>query len=170
MPTISTSMPEAFGPIPEANQPGHHPDVEQDKPRRPPRKRSALVLHHRRFAFRFDPRYLLLGAPFGVLPQTTHIDVGEEVEIRFGPWSMRFPRAEVRSVDETGPYHLWKTAGPPHLSLADGGVTFATNGERGVCIQLARPRGAIAPFGIIRHPAVTVTPESPDALVEALLA
>ena len=48
-------------------------------------------------------------------------------------------------------------AGPPHLSLADRGITFATNRQRGLCIRLHRPHPAIDPLGLIRHPGVTVT-------------
>ncbi len=119
------------------------------------------------FPFRFDAAMLPLGVPFGVLPATTGIDVGDEVTVRFGPFRMRFPRADVVAVETTGPYQLHKVAGPPRLSFVDRGVTFATSRGPGLCICLARPHKG--PYPRMRHPALTVTVETPDALGEALL-
>lgn len=155
---------DGLGPVPEANQPGHHPDVEQDKPVGPPRSPTPAVDH---FSFQFEPLLLPLALSAGVFPTMTGIDVGDDVRIRFGLWGMSFPRASVAGVEETGPYQLHKVAGPPRLSMADRGVTFATSRERGLCISLARPHRG--PFPLLRHPAVTVTVKAPDALAEALL-
>ena len=178
MPTPDLSLPDTgFGPIPADNQPGHHPPVEQDKPIGPPPVRSgrkltsapALEPVPEHYAFRFEPVMLALAAPLGVLPPTTDVEVGDDVLIRFGPWKMRFPRADVTGVEETTDYALLRVAGPPHLSLKDRGITFATNRQRGLCIQLARPHKGIEPFGLLRHPGVTVTVEDIDGLAEHLL-
>lgn len=156
---------DSLGPVPEANQPGHHPRVEQDKPRRPP-KAPAVVRH---FDFRFEPLLLPAALIVGVRPSTTGLDIdGKDVTIRFGRWSMSFPRADVTSAEVTGPYQLVKVAGPPHLSLADGGVTFATNRQAGACLQLSNPHRAIEPLGIIRHRSVTVTVDEPEELCRLL--
>ena len=88
--------------------------------------------------------------------------------VMFGRWSLTTTPANVASVDITGPYRWWKVAGPPRLSLADRGITFATTAERGVCLTFHRPVQAIDPFGLVRHPAMTVTVEDPDAFVAAL--
>ena len=77
-----------------------------------------------------------------------------------------FPLAEVTGVEATGDFWLPKVAGPPHLSLADRGITFATNRQRGTCIQLRHPQPG--PYPVLKHPAVTVTVEDPEAL-EAIL-
>lgn len=68
----------------------------------------------------------------------------------------------------TGPYRFIKTAGPPHLSLADRGLTFATNGQRGACVHFGVPVRGIEPTGSIRHPSLTVTVADCDAMIEAL--
>ena len=179
MPKPDLASPAAgLGPIPEANLPGHHPEVEQDKPTGPPPRprrtgrtlgAPSLAAVPEHYAFRFEPTMLALSAPFGVLPPTTDVEVGDHVLIRFGPWRMRFPRSDVSGVEETTDYDLLRVAGPPHLSLKDRGITFATNRERGLCIQLERPHRGIEPFGLLRHPAVTVTVEAIDALAEHLL-
>ena len=168
MPQPNLSAPvSGLGPVPSDNQPGHHPDVEQDKPTIP--RAGSRLPGTEHFAFRFEPLLFPLAAPFGVLPATTGLDLhDDEVGIRFGPWRMRFPRADVTGVEVTGPYHLLKVAGPPHLSLADRGVTFATNRQRGLCIQLSRPHRALDPLGLVRHRSVTVTVEAIDALADAL--
>lgn len=169
-PTLASSD-AGLGPVPEGNQPGHHPEVEQDKPAGWPPGPGAVPATKGRFAFRFDPLFLPLAAPFGVLPATTSVVVDDdEVAIRFGLWRMRFPRADVVDVQRTGPYALHKVAGPPHLSFADRGVTFATNRREGLCISLARPHKALDPLGLLRHPSVTVTVDAPDALAEMLRA
>ena len=40
----------------------------------------------------------------------------------------------------TGPYAFWKTAGPARYAVTDSGLTFATNGDRGVLILLSQAR------------------------------
>jgi hypothetical protein len=161
------------GPIPEDNLPGHHPPVEQDKPTGPPprRKRAAKAAPRpttERFEFRFEPVMQALALPFGVRPSNAWVEVGDEVHIAFGPWHMRFPRSDVADVTETGDYWLPRVAGPPHLSLADRGITFATNRQRGLCIELERPHPGIGPVGLVRHPAATVTVDDIDGLTHAL--
>jgi len=155
-----------LGPVPEDNQPGHHPAVEQDKPTRRPARPAPLERH---FDFRFEPVMSLAALPFGVRPSTTAVDVDErEVRVRFGRWSMDLERADIASVEVTGPFWLPKVAGPARLSFADGGVTFATNRQEGVCITLVHPRPAIEPFGVLRHGSVTVTVDDCDGLARLL--
>src|SRR5689334_3823245 len=94
------------GPIPEDNQPGHHPPVEQDKPSGPPpkpRRRVAVVPKPdtERFAFRFEPVMQALALPFGVRPSNAWVEVGDDVHVAFGPWHMRFPREDVAGIEET---------------------------------------------------------------------
>jgi hypothetical protein len=70
----------------------------------------------------------------------------------------------------TGPYKLWRVAGGPHLSLKDRGVTFATNRRSGACIRFAEPVTGLLPWGLLRHPAATVTVGNPQDLVRRLTA
>ena len=144
------------------------------RPRRSRARTSApqaprLVTIHQGFAF--EPLLRPFAFAFGILPRTSWVDVdGERLEIRFGPWVLRTPLANVAGCEVTGPYRVVKVAGPPHLSAADRGITFATNRRRGVCIRFHEPVTAALPIGLLRHPAATVTVEDPDALVEALAA
>lgn len=117
------------------------------------------------FEFRFDPTYRRLAAPFGVRPSTTGVHVtDEQLDARFGPWRVRTPLANVAGTERTGPYTLPKTAGPAHLSMADRGITFATNPDAGLCIAFHEPVTGIDPFRLIRHPGLTVTVADIDGL------
>ena len=121
------------------------------------------------FEFRFDPTYRRLAAPFGIRPSTARVHVTEEqLDARFGPWRVRTPLANVAATERTGPYTLPKTAGPAHLSMGDRGITFATNGEAGLCIRFLEPVTGIDPFRLIRHPGLTVTVADLDGLERAL--
>lgn len=123
----------------------------------------------RRFDFAFDPRYRIAGLPFGVLPATTWVEVGDgRLRARFSWWTLDTSLANVAGVEQSGGYAFVKTAGPPHLSFTDRGVTFATNGERGVCVSFHRPVPAIDPTGTIRHPGATFTVADPDGFEAAL--
>jgi hypothetical protein len=128
------------------------------------------------FGFRFDPWYRLAALAFGVMPSTTSVMLqqsssGErELVVRFGPWSLRTPIANVVVTTVTGPYATITTIGPPHVSLADLGLTFATNRDRGLCIRFREPVPGVAPISLVRHPAVTVTVDDVDRLADALRA
>ncbi|MEH0934727.1 hypothetical protein [Micromonospora psammae] len=123
-----------------------------------------------RSAFRFDPPFRLPLALLGVRPETSWVTVDDEaVEIRFGPWRLRTTRGNVTGAEISGPYRWWRAIGP-HLSLADGGVTFGSSTATGVCIRLAAGVPALVPGPWLRHPAVTVTVTDPDALLGVLRA
>jgi hypothetical protein len=123
-----------------------------------------------RFPFRFDPTYRRLARLFGVTPERAWVDLGEEVlEARYGRWRVRTPKSNIVGVEVTGPYSILKTAGPARLAITDSGLTFASNGDRGVCVSFRSPVAGIDPFGRIRHPTLTVTVLDVDGLVEALV-
>ena len=123
----------------------------------------------RRFPFAFARGHRLAALPFGVLPSTTWVEVDEtRLRARFGLWMLDTARANIEHVSTTGGYSFIRTAGPAHLSLADRGVTFATNGDGGVCVQFREPVTVLDPTGRLRHPGATFTVADPDALVAAL--
>lgn len=123
----------------------------------------------RDFPFRFDPGYRLAALPFGVTPARARVRVtATELLVRFGPWSLRTGLDNVAGAEVTGPFGFLKTAGPAHLSFADRGVTFATNGDRGVCVRFREPVRGIDPTGSIRHPGATVTVADVEGLVALL--
>lgn len=122
-----------------------------------------------RYAFDFEPRYEIAARLFGITAANSQIDVSDgTLRARFGPWHVETPLRNIRAVSESGPYGFLKTAGPAHLSFSDRGLTFASNGRAGVCIEFAEPITGIDPFGRIKHPNLTLTPRDPAALVAEL--
>jgi len=128
-------------------------------------------VNDRVFGFRFTTQYRLAGLPFGVRPSNCEVRVGDgQLTARFGPWQVQTALDNVADVSVTGPYTFAKTAGPAHLSLADRGLTFATNGDRGVCLIMREPIPGIDPFGLLRHPNLTFTVADCDGLADAVQA
>lgn len=122
-----------------------------------------------RFDFAFDDRYRKVCRLFGVHPGAAWVDVDDdELTARFGPWTVRTPLANIVSATPTGPYSIAKTIGPARLSVADRGLTFATNRDGGVCLRFAEPVTGMDPLGVIRHPGLTVTVRSPEALADTV--
>jgi hypothetical protein len=122
-----------------------------------------------RFDFAFAPAYRRAARLFGITPATSWVEVGDEgLVARFGPWRVSTPLANITDVAVTGPYALWKTAGPARLAITDRGLTFATNGDRGVLISFRTPVRGLDPLGAFRHPELTVTVAEVDRLAELL--
>ena len=113
-----------------------------------------------RFPFAFHPTYRRLSRPFGVTPESSWVEVGGGLlKARFGPWRVTTPLTNVIGAEVTGPYALIKTAGPARLAITDRGITFATNGHRGVRIDFRTPVPGLDPLRLIKHPELTVTVE-----------
>ena len=122
-----------------------------------------------RFGFAFAPAYRLSAAAFGITPATAWVEVGRSaLEARFGLWRVSTPLANVTEVAVTGPYAFWKTAGPARLAITDRGLTFATNGDRGVLISFRTPVRGLDPLGVLQHPELTVTVADVDGVAELL--
>jgi hypothetical protein len=121
------------------------------------------------FRFRFDPMFRLPALAVGVTPSNSRVVIeGDELAATFGRWRVRTPLSNVAGASVTGPYAWPRVIGPAHLSMRDRGLTFATNPDEGVCIEFHRPVPGIEPFGLLRHPALTVTVEEVAALAELL--
>jgi hypothetical protein len=121
------------------------------------------------FGFRFTPLYRGFAAAWGITPGRARVEISDdELLVRFGPWSLRTAISNVNTTEITGPYSVPKTIGPAHLSLVDRGVTFATNPRMGLCVLLRHAVPAIEPFGLIRHPALTVTVGDVEGLRSAV--
>jgi hypothetical protein len=124
-----------------------------------------------RFDFAFAPAYRQFARVFRVTPATAWVEMGDEsFEARFGPWRVRTPLTNITDVAVTGAYAFWKTAGPARLAITDRGLTFATNGDRGVLILFETPVRGLDPLGILRHPELTVTVTDVDGLADLLRA
>ena len=123
----------------------------------------------RRHRFAFARRYRLPALACGVTPATAVVRVSrDELLVRFGPWTLRTPRSNVSGARRTGGFSFVRTAGPPRLSLADRGVTFATNGDDALCLLFHDPVSVLDPFGRLRHPGATLTVVDPAALAADL--
>lgn len=123
----------------------------------------------RRFGFRFARVYRPPALLLAITPRTAAVVIRSgRLHAQFGPWRVDTPLSNVIRARITGPYSFLKTAGPAHLSLADRGLTMATNRESGVCIEFRDPVAGIDPFGLIRHPALTVTVADCAGLAAAL--
>ena len=121
------------------------------------------------FRFRFDPRYRLAALPFGITEAGAWVRVGSGgFEARFGPWAVRTPVANLAGTEVSGPYGFLRTAGSARLSLSDRGITFATNGDEGLCIRFSEPVRGIDLTGVIRHPGLTVTVADVEGLRRAI--
>lgn len=124
-----------------------------------------------RFPFAFAPTYRLPALAVGVTPWTAFVEVSpSELHVRFGPWSLRSALTNIEAATVTGPYGYLKTFGPAHLSFEDRGVTFATNGDQGLCLTFRQPVKGIDPTGRIVHPGATVTVADVEGLRAALSA
>jgi hypothetical protein len=124
-----------------------------------------------RFGFAFAPAYRLSARAFGIRPATAWVDVSSRaLDARFGPWRVSTPLANVTEVALTGPYAFWKTAGPARLAITDRGLTFATNGDRGVLISFRKAIPGLDPLGVLHHPELTVTVADVDRLAQLLSA
>ena len=124
-----------------------------------------------RFTYRFAGPYRWPARLFGITPATAWVEVdAASLRARFGRWRVTTPLANISSVGVTGPYAFVKTAGPARLAITDRGLTFATNGDRGVLISFREPVPGLEPTGLLRHPELTVTVADVDGLAERLRA
>ncbi|MDQ6725216.1 MAG: hypothetical protein M3066_03485 [Actinomycetota bacterium] len=121
------------------------------------------------FPFLFDPVHRTFALLFGITPDNARVEVADgHLLARYGPWSVRTPLTNVASTVVTGPYSSVKTIGPGRMSMVDRGLTFASNGSRGLCICFHEPVPGLEPTGRLRHPGLTVTVADIDGLAAAL--
>jgi hypothetical protein len=122
-----------------------------------------------RFEFRFAPAYRLAARAFGITPERAWVQIDDgHLLANYGPWRLRTTVANISRVAITGPYRFYRTGGPARLGITNGGLTFASNGERGVLLSFRKRVPAIDPLRLIRHPELTVTVADVHGLVSAL--
>lgn len=120
----------------------------------------------RRFDFRFAPSYARAASLFAITPALAWVEVDDsELRARYGRWRLSTGLDNIASVAVTGPYAFIKTAGPPRLGVTDLGLTFASNGDRGVLLSFHTKVVGLAP---LRHPELTVTVAEPEELAAQL--
>ena len=121
------------------------------------------------FDFSFASSYRAVARIFGIRPSTAWVEVSDErLDARFGPWRVSTARTNVLDAVVTGPYAFFKTAGPARLAITDLGLTFASTDAQGVLITFARPVRGLDPFGLLRHPELTVTVRETNRLAVLL--
>ncbi|MBE8521312.1 hypothetical protein ILP97_28145 [Amycolatopsis sp. H6(2020)] len=125
---------------------------------------QAVVVHYRLhadFAVGFPPVRRLLGTRAGL-----ELDA-DGLRVRFGPWLVETPLSNLAGAEATGPYSALRVFGV-RLSLADRGLTFGTTRQGGVCLRFREPVRGIDPWGLLRHPGLTVTVSEPELVAEAI--
>ncbi|MEU4250450.1 hypothetical protein AB0F15_23880 [Amycolatopsis sp. NPDC026612] len=126
--------------------------------------RPTVVVHHRLHAdFAVPFRWLrrVLGPRSGL-----ELDTGG-LRVRFGPWVVETPLHNLAGGEATGPYRALRVFGV-RVSLADGGLTFGTTTRGGVCLRFREPVRGLDPWGLVRHPGLTVTVAEPELVTEAV--
>ncbi|MEV6909134.1 hypothetical protein [Amycolatopsis sp. NPDC051071] len=124
----------------------------------------------RGYRFVVDPRWAPVLA--WLRPATARCGVRVDADgftARFGPWTVRTGLDNIADARLTGPFRAWRAIGP-RLSLADRGLTFGTNTLLAVCVRFHHPVRGIDPFGLVRHPSLTVTVAEPQILARQLRA
>lgn len=136
-----------------------------------PSRRHQDARHDARHEFRFDAAFRAAGWPFGIRSGRAWAEIDDgDLTVRFGPWEITTRIDNIASAQVTGPYAWPRVIGPPHLSLADRGITFATTARAGVCLQFVEPVVGLDPFGTWKIPSLTITVADPEALVRQLVA
>ena len=121
------------------------------------------------FPFAFTASYAAAARPFGITPGTTGVEVGPAwLHVRYGAWRLLTPRANITGATLTGGFSFPRTAGPPHLSLADRGVSLTTNGDRALCLTFHEAVTVLDPTGTLQHPGATIAVADPEGLAAAL--
>jgi hypothetical protein len=119
------------------------------------------------FPYRFDRRYAPMWMPFGARPGRDGVTVTDDGLFRatFGFFKLETGLDNVAGGHTTGRYR-WYTAIGARLSLADDGLTFGTNVDRGVCVHFRDRVPRV--LGFKPHAALTVTVADCERLLEAI--
>ncbi len=122
-----------------------------------------------RHEFAFATSYRLAGLAFGITPRTAWVEIGPAgLQVRYGLWRLETPLDNITGAVVTGGFGFIKTAGPPHLSFSDRGVSFTTNAQSALCVSFGRPVKGIDPTGLITHPGATLSVVDPQGLLADL--
>jgi hypothetical protein len=119
----------------------------------------------RRFQIELGPRSRgLLRLLFGVKDETAHVDLGDELDARFGHGRLRTPVSNIASWRIEGPW-LWITAIGIRRGLRDGVFSFGGTPKGGVRLDF---RDRVQIMRVFHTPALYVTVEDPEGLAAAL--
>ncbi len=116
-----------------------------------------------RFAIRLGARSQPLLRLFGARPDNSFVDLGDELDARFGRFRVRTPITNIVSWRIEGPWH-WITAIGVRRSIRHADVTFGGNHRGGVRVDFREP----VTLSRLRVPALYVTVEDLEGLAAAL--
>jgi len=118
----------------------------------------------RRFPIRIGPRSrLLLRILFGVKPDNAYVDLGDELEARFGWSRIRTPISNIARWRIEGPW-LWITAIGVRRGIFRRDLSFGGNHEGGVRLDFKEP----VKYFFLRPPILYVTVADLEGLADAL--
>jgi hypothetical protein len=123
------------------------------------------------FGYAVDKRLAPFWLPFGLRPgkdgvTITGTDTGTGLFLAtFGFLKLQTPLSNIDGAHITRDYRWWTAAGA-RKSFVDGGLTFGTNRNAGVCVHFREP----VPSALRRsgHPALTVTVADVNGLADRL--
>lgn len=119
------------------------------------------------FPFAFDGRYAWILRGLGVKAGNSEVALGGgNLSVRFGRWHVSTPIGNIACYQITENYRWFKAIGI-RGSLADHGLTFGTNADRGLCVKFVEPIPSLLPSPI-KHPGMTLTVADVDGLAAAL--
>ena len=119
-----------------------------------------------RFPIRVEPRYAgILRLFFGVRADSSYVDLGAELDARFGRFSCRTPESNIARWSIEGPWRAITSLGV-RRSIRHGDITFGGSPHGGVRVDFReRPK-----LSIFRPPALYLTVDDLDGFADTLAA
>jgi hypothetical protein len=119
------------------------------------------------FRYAVDKRFFPLLLTFGLRPSKDGVTLTDDGRFvaTYGFLRIETSLSNIDGAHVTSGYRWWTAVGA-RMSLADDGLTFGTNRDRGVCVHFHdKVRSVMRRSG---HSALTVTVAEVDRLIEAL--
>jgi hypothetical protein len=124
---------------------------------------SAISLTPQRFPVRLGPRSRPLLLLWGARQSNAYVDIGDELDARFGFFRLRTPLSNVARWTIEGPW-LWITAIGVRRGIRNGEMSFGGNHSVGVRLEFKEsPK-----WGFLHPPALYVTPADIEGFADAL--
>ena len=120
----------------------------------------------RTFPYRLDNRWFALFKVLGVSEgDGVELTAADGFVATYGRLRIVTPLDNIVTTEVTGP-HRWWTAVGVRLSMADDGITFGTNHDRGLCIEFAERIPRV--MGLRKHSSLWVSVADPEGLAGAI--
>jgi hypothetical protein len=127
--------------------------------------RPPAEIEARRFPIRVEPRYRLVLRLFGVRPGNAYVDLGEDIDARFGWSRITTPVSNITRWSIEGPWSPLTAIGV-RRSIRHADVTFSGTARGGVRVDFRDPPR----YSIFHPPALYLTVEDLEGFVAALAA